>query len=262
MGFAKQPNVAGRFYPGQQSVLKQTVAELLGDAPTVDIEQPKAIIVPHAGYVYSGSVAATAYKPFLKFKHNIRNIILVGPAHFVTFFGIATTFADSFITPLGAVEVNHELVKSALECDPVLELDQAFQQEHCLEVQLPFISELFPNAKITPLLVGNAKYSDVATLLKKLWGDKDTLIIISSDLSHYHDYKTANKLDQATSDAIESIQPDKMEPHSACGKIPIQGLLQCAKEFGLKVNKLDLRNSGDTAGDKSRVVGYGAYYLC
>ena len=263
MSFAKQPNVAGSFYPAKQLELQQTVVDFLtAAAPTNSNNLPKAIIVPHAGYIYSGAIAAIAYKPFLKLKNKISTIILIGPAHFVPFFGIATTYADSFITPLGAIDVDQQVVRTALQLKQVVELDLAFQKEHCLEVQLPFISQVLPRAKIVPFLVGNASYQEVAELLKKVWGGTETLIIVSSDLSHYHDYDTANKLDQETSAAIENLQVEKMVANSACGKLAIQGLLQCAIDLGLKVTKLDLKNSGDTAGDRGRVVGYGAYHLC
>ena len=265
MSFAKQPNVAGSFYPQKKSVLQQTIVDLLNDAPLIPLNNsqslPKAMIVPHAGYIYSGTVAAVAYKPFSKAKHKPNKIILIGPSHFVPFFGIATIKADSFITPLGEIFVDENLVNAALNINGVISQDNAFQKEHCLEVQLPFIQEVLPGCRIAPFLVGNASYQEVANLLKALWGGPETLIIVSSDLSHYHDYATANKLDQVTSMAIEQLAIDKMADNSACGKLPIQGLLQCAIDFGLKVTKLELKNSGDTFGDKSRVVGYGAYYL-
>jgi AmmeMemoRadiSam system protein B len=263
MSFAKQPNVAGSFYPAKQLTLQQTGIDFLAAAPQVtNTSLPKAMIVPHAGYVYSGSIAAAAYKPFLKSKNKVSTIVLIGPAHFVPFFGIATTYADSFITPLGAIDVDQQIVRTALQLKQVVELDVAFQKEHCLEVQLPFISQVLPHCKIVPFLVGNTSYQEVAELIKKIWGGPETLIIISSDLSHYHNYETANKLDQETSLAIENLQIEKMSPNSACGKLAIQGLLQCAVDFNLKVIKLDLKNSGDTAGDRTRVVGYGAYHLC
>lgn len=262
MGMAKQPNVAGSFYPAKQLTLQQTVTDLLAAVPASSANLPKAMIVPHAGYIYSGQIAAYAYKSFLKSKHKINNIILIGPAHFVPFFGIATTYADSFITPLGSIDVNQDIVSKALQLKQVIELDRAFQKEHCLEVQLPFISQVLPHSKIVPFLVGNASYQEVAELMKAVWGGGDTLIIVSSDLSHYHDYATANKLDNETSLAIENLQIEKLGANSACGRLAIQGLLQCAVDFGLKVSKLDLKNSGDTAGDMARVVGYGAYHLC
>ena len=264
MGFSKQPNVAGTFYPAKQLTLQQTVTDFLAAVPSVpsNLHSPKAMIVPHAGYIYSGAVAATAYKPFLKLKHKVNTIILIGPAHFVPFFGIATTYADSFITPLGAIEVDQQIVRTALQLKQVVELDTAFQKEHCLEVQLPFISQVLPHCKIVPFLVGNTSYLEVAELMKKVWGGSETLIIVSSDLSHYHDYETANKLDKETSLAIENLQVEKIGTNSACGRLAIQGLLQCAIDFNLKVIALDLKNSCDTAGDRSRVVGYGAYHLC
>ncbi len=262
MGFSKQPNVAGSFYPGKKLTLQQTITNLLTEVKTTESRPPKAIIAPHAGYIYSGYTAAVAYKSLSSLKNQVTTAILIGPAHFVPFFGIATMFADEFITPLGAVEVDQQVIRTALQLKQVTELEAAFQKEHCLEVQLPFLSHVLPHCKIAPFLVGNTSYLEVAELLKKVWGGNETIIIVSSDLSHYHDYETAKKLDNDTSNAIENLHPEKMDPNSACGKLAIQALLQCAIDFGLKITKLDLRNSGDTAGDRSRVVGYGAYHLC
>ena len=263
MGFSKQPNVAGSFYPAKKLTLQQTVTDLLAEVKNINVSKPpKAIIAPHAGYVYSGYTAAVAYKSLSGLKNQITTAILIGPAHFVPFFGIATIYADEFITPLGSVAVDNQVIRTALQLKQVVELEAAFQKEHCLEVQLPFISQVLPHCKIAPFLVGNTSYQEVTELLKKVWGGSETIIIVSSDLSHYHDYETANKLDNDTSIAIENLQPEQLSANSACGKLAIQGLLQCAIDFGLKITKLDLRNSGDTAGDKSRVVGYGAYHLC
>jgi MEMO1 family protein len=263
MGFAKQPNVAGSFYPAKKAILQQTITDLLAEAKLpANLKAPKAIIAPHAGYIYSGPVAAIAYKALAALKHQITTAILIGPAHFVPFFGIATIHADEFITPLGAVPVDLNVLRNALQLKQVIELENAFQKEHSLEVQLPFINHVLPHCKIVPFLVGNTSYLEVAELLKKIWGGNETIVIVSSDLSHYHDYTTANKLDNDTSIAIETLQPDKINSNSACGKLAIQGLLKCAVDFGLKVTKLDLKNSGDTAGDHQRVVGYGAYHLC
>lgn len=263
MSISKQPNVAGEFYPVKKQILQQTITDLLTEAKyNTALKAPKAIIVPHAGYIYSGPTAAIAYKTLFNLKNQITTAILIGPAHFVPFFGIATIYADEFITPLGAVLVDQQIVRNALQLKQVTELEAAFQKEHCLEVQLPFISQILPQCKIVPFLVGNTSYQEVAELLKKVWGGNETIIIVSSDLSHYHDYESAQKLDNETAAAIESLQPEKMNNNSACGRVAIQGLLQCAIDFGLKITKLDLRNSGDTAGDKSRVVGYGAYHLC
>ena len=263
MGFSKQPNVAGSFYPAKKLTLQQTITDLLAEVKTTtQLKPPKAIIAPHAGYVYSGYTAAVAYKTLVGLKNQITTAILIGPAHFVPFFGIATMYADEFITPLGSVAVDNQVIRNSLQLKQVIELEAAFQKEHCLEIQLPFLSQVLPHCKIAPFLVGNASYQEVAELLKKLWGGSETIIIVSSDLSHYHDYETATKLDNDTATAIETLQPEKMNANSACGKLAIQGLLQCAIDFGLKITRLDLRNSGDTAGDKSRVVGYGAYHLC
>ena len=263
MGTSKQPNVAGSFYPSQQLVLRQMVVDFLASAALNPIPKSiKAMIVPHAGYVYSGYTAAVAYKILANFKDQINNVIVIGPSHFVSFFGIATMHADHFVTPLGSIAVNNHAVDLALQLKQIVHFETAFQREHCLEVQLPFLTQVLPNCKIVPFLVGNASYLEVAELMKKLWGGDETIIIVSSDLSHYHNYETAKTLDQETSTAIEHLEIEKIGINAACGRLAIQGLLQCAIDFGLKVTKLDLRNSGDTAGDQLRVVGYGAYYLC
>lgn len=263
MSLAKQPNVAGSFYPAKKLTLQTTVTDLLKEAKApAGLKPAKAIIAPHAGYVYSGQTAAIAYKTLIPLKNQITTAILIGPAHFVPFFGIATLYADEFITPLGAILVDNQVIRNSFQLKQVVELETAFQKEHCLEVQLPFLSQVLPHCKIVPFLVGNTSYQEVTELLKKLWGGPETIIIVSSDLSHYHDYESAQKLDNETTNAIETLQPEKLNIHSACGKLAIQGLLQCAIDFGLTIQRLDLRNSGDTAGDKKRVVGYGAYHLC
>lgn len=263
MSLAKQPNVAGSFYPAKKLSLETTITDLLKEAKIPNNLPPaKAIIAPHAGYIYSGLTAAIAYKTLVPLKNQISTVILIGPSHFVPFFGIATMYADEFITPLGAVPVDTQVIRTSFQLKQVVELEKAFEKEHCLEVQLPFISQILPRCKIAPFLVGNTSYQEVAELIKKLWGGPDTIIIVSSDLSHYHDYETAQKLDATTANAIENMQPEQLNTHSACGILAIQALLQCANEFKLKITRLDLRNSGDTAGDRKRVVGYGAYHLC
>lgn len=264
MSFSKQPNVAGSFYPKNKLVLQNAVRKLLDAASLItNLPLPKAMIVPHAGYVYSGAVAAVAYKQLLNIKVKPNRVILIGPSHFSTFAGIATINADSFVTPLGEVLVDQDIINIALRADKVTVLNNVFEQEHCLEVQLPFLQEVLWNMeyKIVPFLVSNSTYKEVANLLKLLWGGCETLVIISSDLSHYYNYATANLLDRMTSIAIEQLAIENLNDSSACGKLPIQGLLQCAIDFGLKVIKLNVKNSGDITEDKSRVVGYGAYCL-
>ena len=251
--------IAGTFYPNDPSELHADLEELLSHAQGSK-EQPKAIIAPHAGYIYSGPIAATAYASFYKQYPHINRIVLMGPSHRVAFHGIAASSSDYFATPLGEVPVDHASLQTSLENGLVKYFDLAHEQEHCLEVQLPFLQEIFDQYfEIVPLLVGDADSSLVAKVLRTLWGGAGTLIVISSDLSHYHDYEAAKQIDTHTTTLIEQFHGEQLDHDSACGRLPIQGLLKVAKEFGLRCKTMDLRNSGDTAGPHDRVVGYGAY---
>ena len=251
--------VAGTFYPNDASEL-QACLDTLMHQTGVDIKHPKAIIAPHAGYIYSGPVAASIYGCFIEPALPINRVVLLGPAHSVAFHGIAASSADFFTTPLGKIAVDHDSLQPIIEHELVKYFDLAHDQEHCLEVQLPFLQRLFNgNFKIIPLVVGDTNPSHVAKVLRALWGGPATLIVISSDLSHYHDYATAKRLDQQTTQSIEQFHEEELDYESACGRLPIQGLLKVAKELDMQCKTLDLRNSGDTAGSHDRVVGYGAY---
>lgn len=255
----RQPCVAGYFYPSNTEELQGTVSALLQQANDPDPGSPKAIIAPHAGYIYSGPIAATIYKTLIACKHTIKQVVLLGPAHRVGFKGIAVTKATSFATPLGKIPINHAAIEQATKLESVNVYEHAYDGEHSLEVQLPFLQTVLDEFSLVPCVVGDAKPAEVATLIEKLWGGKETLIVISSDLSHYYDYQTAQKLDQAATAAIVSLEPQSLHNNQACGRLPVKGLLIAAKNKGLTAKVLDLRNSGDTAGDKNRVVGYGAY---
>jgi len=251
--------VAGMFYPNDPSELQANLEALLQHADA-DKEQPKAIIAPHAGYIYSGPIAATAYASFYQHHFPIHRIVLMGPAHRVGFHGIAASSADYFSTPLGDIPVDQTSLQSIIDNATVKYFDLAHEQEHCLEVQLPFLQLIFDrNIEIIPLVVGEADSSQVAEVLRALWDGPETLIVISSDLSHYHDYETAKRLDMRTTTSIEQFHGKELKFESACGCLPIQGLLKVAKEVGLRCKTVDLRNSGDTAGSHNKVVGYGAY---
>ncbi|HLE93658.1 MAG TPA: AmmeMemoRadiSam system protein B, partial [Sulfuricaulis sp.] len=189
----------------------------------------------------------------------ITRVVLLGPAHRVGFHGLALSSADYFLTPLGRVPVDQEAVEKISRLPQVHEMDAAHAQEHSLEVHLPFLQEVLGEFNLVPLAVGDAEPGEVAEVLELLWGGSETLIVISSDLSHYHDYKTAQKLDRATSQAIEQLRPEDIQYDHACGRNPVNGLLHMARKRGLKAKTVDLRNSGDTAGTQDRVVGYGAY---
>lgn len=251
--------VAGTFYPNDASELQACLDTLMRQTE-VNIKHPKAIIAPHAGYIYSGPVAASVYGCFAGQQLPINRVVLLGPAHSVSFHGIAASSADYFTTPLGKIAVDHDSLEPIVENGLVKYFDLAHEQEHCLEVQLPFLQQLFnENFNIIPLVVGDTNPSQVAKVLRALWGGPETLIVISSDLSHYHDHETAKRLDQQTTQSIEQFHEEELDYESACGRLPIQGLLKVAKDLGMQCKTLDLRNSGDTAGSRDRVVGYGAY---
>jgi AmmeMemoRadiSam system protein B len=258
MASARNPAVAGLFYPDDPRELRAMIAGFLAAVPAAGTV-PKAIIAPHAGYVYSGPIAASAYARIRPARGRITRVVLLGPAHRVGFHGIALCSADSFQTPLGRVTVDQEAIKKISRLPQVQVLDAAHAQEHSLEVHLPFLQETLGEFRLVPLVVGDAGPEEVAEALEALWGGPETLIVISSDLSHYHDYQTARRLDRATSRAIEQLRPEDIQYDSACGRNPVNGLLRVARKRGLRARTVDLRNSGDTAGTHDRVVGYGAY---
>ena len=254
----RQPAVAGTFYPDDPAELREMIAAFLTQTKPEGIV-PKAIIAPHAGYIYSGPIAASAYALIKPACGKIKRVVLLGPSHRVPFRGLAASSADAFATPLGDVPIDKKAVETIRDLPQVKILDAAHAMEHSLEVQLPFLQEVLGDFSLVPLAVGDASSEEVAEVLEKLWGGPETLIVISSDLSHYHDYRTAGKMDRATSEAIESLHPENIEHEQACGRIPISGLLVAAKKHGLRAQTIDLRNSGDTAGPRDEVVGYGAY---
>jgi AmmeMemoRadiSam system protein B len=251
--------VAGTFYPADRDALHAMVSGLLHEAPTSAAPPPKAIIVPHAGYIYSGPIAASAYARLAPLRDTIRRVVLLGPSHRVGFSGIAASSADYFHTPLGDVPLDQELLARVIAQGGVHPLDQAHQMEHSLEVQLPFLQEVLGDFTLLPLVVGDARPEEVAAVLRSVWGGAETLIVVSSDLSHYHDYATAKRMDRATSSAIEALNPEAIGHGDACGRTPLSGLLLLAREKQLRAETIDLRNSGDTAGPHDQVVGYGAY---
>jgi hypothetical protein len=256
----RQPAVAGSFYPANPGQLHHMLVQYLNDAAS-DEKAPKAIIAPHAGYIYSGPIAATAYARLKKARDRISRVVIIGPSHRVAFRGMAVSGAEAFVTPLGNILVDQEAVQTVIQLPFVGYLEQAHTHEHSLEVHLPFLQEMLGDFKIVPIVAGDASAEQVSQVLDALWGGDETLIVVSSDLSHYHDYATAQQLDKSTSQAIEQLQFERLSPESACGKVPVSGLLKLAQEKLLSIKTIDLRNSGDTAGDKTRVVGYGAYVI-
>jgi MEMO1 family protein len=255
----QEPAVAGLFYPAQASELRREVRGFVAAAKTGLVANPKALIAPHAGYVYSGPVAGSAYAQLAGVAERIRRVVLFAPAHRVPFIGIACNSARRFRTPLGEIEVDQAALERIADLPQVRLLDTAFRNEHSIEVHLPFLQETLRSFKLVPLLVGDAEPGEVEAVMERLWGGDETLIVISSDLSHYLDYDSARRMDAHTTEAIEHLAPERISFHHACGRIPVNGLLLAAKHHHLRATTLDLRNSGDTAGPRDQVVGYGAY---
>lgn len=258
MASVHKPAVAGLFYPAEPETLRTQIASFLANAPAA-AAVPKAIIAPHAGYVYSGAIAASAYARLKPARGTIRRVVLLGPSHRVAFHGLAAPSADAIETPLGQIPVDRAALQQLADLPQFVISDPAHAREHSLEVHLPFLQEVLGEFSLVPLAVGDATPVEVAEVLERLWGGPETLIVVSSDLSHYHDYDTARKLDRVTSNAIEQLRYQDLDYDSACGRVPVSGLLYLAQRRGLTAETIDLRNSGDTAGPRDQVVGYGAY---
>lgn len=251
--------VAGMFYPADSAALQRAVTTLLARAPEGN-ETPKAIIAPHAGYQYSGPTAACAYRLLEDRRDVIRRVVLLGPAHRVYLQGMAVPSVDAFTTPLGDVPIDAAGVRQALALPGVQTSDDAHAQEHSIEVHLPFLQTVLDDFALVPVVVGVCPAQEVEILLEALWGGDETLIVVSSDLSHFHEYADARQIDEHTTARIEACE-STLHGEEACGAYAINGLMLAAKVRGLEVRTLDVRNSGDTAGDRHRVVGYGAYAL-
>jgi AmmeMemoRadiSam system protein B len=248
--------VAGSFYPASPDLLRAEVLSLMADATPFSDLVPKALIAPHAGYVYSGGVAADAFATLRDNTKTIKRVVLIGPAHYVPVAGVAVPTIDAFETPLGRVSLDKEAIANL---DGVRRTDVPHAPEHALEVELPFLQVLVPSFRLLPLVVGDANPKEIARLLGQLWGGPETLIVVSSDLSHYHPYETARRLDLATAAMIEASDWASIGPNQACGCLAVAGLLIESRRRGLKVQRLSLCNSGDTAGSLDSVVGYGAW---
>jgi len=257
MHAVRTPAVAGTFYPGAAARLAHDVDAMLDAAPDVGGPAPKALIVPHAGYIYSGPVAATAYRTLRAAREVIRRVVLLGPAHRVAVRGLALPGAQAFATPLGEIPIDPALVERVRMLPQVCEHSRCHAPEHALEVQLPFLQRVLGDFTLLPLVVGDATPSAVAEVLRAVWGGPETLIVISSDLSHYMPYELASRVDRATMDQV--LEGDSTLTHEqACGATPVNGLIEALRGSGLEASLVDLRNSGDTAGDRGRVVGYAA----
>jgi AmmeMemoRadiSam system protein B len=267
MAQVRSPAVAGSFYPRNAAELREAVQRYVAEARaraadeplTTSAAQPRAVIAPHAGYVYSGPVAASAFAPLAPLRGRISRVVLLGPAHRVAFEGLALPQAGAFATPLGLLRVDENARAALLALPQVVASDRAHAGEHSVEVQLPFVQEVLGDVAIVPLVAGDTSDAEAAQALECLWGDAGTCVVVSSDLSHYYTYEAAKQLDSGTARAIEQLLPEEIGDEQACGRVGVRAMLLVARRHGLRPTTLDLRNSGDTAGTRDRVVGYGAF---
>jgi AmmeMemoRadiSam system protein B len=261
MGDIRAPAVAGSFYPNDADELRAELRRHLALARPGLALLPKAVIAPHAGYVYSGPVAGSAFASLASLRGRVTRLVLMGPAHRVLLSAVAVPEADAFATPLGVMQVDRAATAALLSLPQVLASDRAHAGEHSLEVELPFVQEVLGDVPIVPMVVGNVTDIQAAEVLERAWGGPETCVVVSSDLSHYLPYAAARRLDHETALAIEHLLPAEIDEEKACGSIAIRALLRVAKAKGLRASTLDLRNSGDTAGPRDEVVGYGAFHF-
>ncbi|MCC7327115.1 MAG: AmmeMemoRadiSam system protein B [Burkholderiales bacterium] len=250
--------VAGSFYPAAPARLADALRGHLAGARVTHGTAPKAVIVPHAGYVYSGAVAAAAYVRIAALRGVVTRVVLLGPAHRVALRGLAVPATRAFVTPLGVVAIDRDAVELACTLPQVVRNDLAHADEHSLEVQLPFLQTVLGDFSLVPFVVGTATPDEVAAVIELLWGGPETLIVVSSDLSHYLSYADARRGDRRTADSILALA-GAIDHDQACGATVVNGFIESARRHGLQPELLDLRNSGDTAGDRERVVGYAAF---
>ena len=254
--------VAGMFYPDDPSELASMIDRMLAEAPSVEGPAPKAIIAPHAGYIYSGALAAAAYKHLAPAADEIERIVLLGPCHRVAVDGLATSSAKGWETPLGRVPLARSQIDKVAALPQVTTSDPAHAQEHSLEVHLPFLQRLLPKGfTLAPFAVGRATAKEVAEVLEALWGGPETRIVISTDLSHFLDYDTARALDAKTASAIEALDWQAVGREQACGRVPMSGMLDIAQRRDMKIERVGMCTSADSKGPRDRVVGYGAWTL-
>lgn len=254
----RKPVCAGMFYPDDGAELHDWVQRFLMEGHAA-VAAPKAVIAPHAGFLYSGAIAGSAFAAWRALRGKIKRVVIAGPSHRVGFQGIALSDAELFATPLGLIPVDVDAADALRSLPHVIDMEAAHTHEHSIETHLPFLQEALGEFKLVPLIVGETSPREVALAFSPFWNDPDTIFSISSDLSHYHRYEQAVRLDAATTRAIVGNNPHDISPSSACGRLSILGLLHIAGRHTLSATALDVRNSGDTAGDRSRVVGYGAY---
>ena len=254
----RPPAAAGTFYPANPGELKRHIDALLAEAKPVAL-RPQALVVPHAGYRYSGPIAASAYVMLSSLSPKPTRVVLLGPAHTVALRGLALPNCDAMESPLGEVPLDPDGARVAAALPQVVVSERAHEAEHSLEVQLPFLQRVLGDFALVPLVVGRASVDEVEEVIDALWGGPQTLIVISTDLSHYLPYDTCRALDAETAKRILSFDTANLDDDQACGAYALRGFLASAKKRRLEGHLLDLRNSGDTAGDRSRVVGYGSF---
>lgn len=262
VGGVRPPAVAGRFYPADPEQLRAEIArhlEAAEAAPDADAPLPKAVIAPHAGYRYSGPTAARAYQALAPRRGELARVVVLGPSHRIRLDGVGLTTAKRWTTPLGEVEIDQAANESLADLPGVLEADDAHAPEHSVEVHLPFVQEVFGDVPVVPLLVGRAALPDVARVLEAIWGGDETAIVVSSDLSHYLDDEAARARDRRTAVAVMEGRVSDIGPFDACGCVPIGGMLTAAVRQGVTARLVGLSTSADTAGEPSRVVGYGSF---
>ena len=260
MSGTRRPAVAGMFYPSSPPALRAALDAAYAGARDVD-RTSVAVVAPHAGYIYSGPVAATAYRALRPLAGMVTRVLLLGPSHYVPFDGVAVPSVDAFATPFGDVRVDADARARVLGLPGVVVSDAPHADEHSLEVQLPFIVDALGDVAVLPVAVGRASDEVVAGVIDAVWDGPSVVPIVSTDLSHYLSYDEAAVRDRATAAQVEAGRPDEIGPHDACGYRPLRGLMVAARARGLSLSAVDLRNSGDTAGDRSRVVGYGAFLV-
>ena len=257
----RPPAVAGMFYPAEPDVLRRQLSLFMSEVNSTAEAVPKVIIGPHAGYSYSGPVAARAYAQLVAGRGQIKRVVLIGPSHHVAFRGLAVDTAEAWAMPMGVVALDTESIARLRRLPMVGALEAAHAREHALEVHVPFLQHALGDFRLVPIVCGEASAEAVASVFDAVWGGPETLIVISTDLSHYLDYAACQSTDARTAEAIERLDGAALTPTDACGAVPTRGLLHVARRRGMSIERLDLRNSGDTAGGRDRVVGYGAWAL-
>lgn len=262
MGGIRPAAVAGTFYPREPGALGTEVDTLLGGAEHAEMPcaVPKALIVPHAGYIYSGAVAGRAFGMLTPARGSVSRVVVLGPVHRVPVRGLALPGVSGFDTPLGRIPIDMQGVTALAGLPQVVTSPAAHELEHSLEVQLPFLQRVLGSFMLVPLAVGDASVTEVAEVIERLWGGQETVVLVSTDLSHYHHYDEAKRIDGATLARIESFATD-INHGEACGATPLNGLLRVARAKGLSIRLIGACNSGDTSGESSRVVGYASFAL-